>query len=353
MIERTAQVSGMAHPMSRRRFLGVSAAGAAALGLAACGGSSGTRASAPRNLPIASPDHPVRFSVRSDNEPITPGLDAERGPLRIANYADYIAPKLLAKFTRETGAKVEVSTFTDDVEVLSKVSSGALRVDLLMSTAVDLLPRWVVLRLVQPLQHSYLTNEANLWDTVRDPFYDRGSVYTVPYTVFSTGIGYRTDRVDAPLQGPSGWDALWDPQYRGATGLLDSYREAIGLGLQHIGVRDVNTTSKSEVQASIKELQRMLRATNARITVTGYQDVPEGVTKVNQIWSGDIFLATGYLKRGVDASVLGYWAPPIEQRVINNDVMTVMRNAEHPVLAHRFIDFMLDPENAQIGRAHV
>ena len=126
-----------------------------------------------------------------------------------------------------------------------------------------------------------------------------------------------------------------------------------GLGLQLIGVRDVNTTSKSEVQASIKELQRMLRATNARITVTGYQDVPEGVTKVNQIWSGDIFLATGYLKRGVDASVLGYWAPPIEQRVINNDVMTVMRNAEHPVLAHRFIDFMLDPENARINQEYI
>lgn len=339
--------------MSRRNFLALSAAGAAALGIAACGGRSRSSLPATPHLPIASPTNPVTLRISSDNEPIAGGRDLERGPLRIANYADYISPKVLAKFTKETGAKVEVSTFTDDVEVLSKVASGALKVDIVMSTAVDLLPRWVALKLVQPLQHDYLANETNLWDTVRNPFYDEGSRYTVPYTVFSTGIGYRTDLVDAPLSGPTAWDVLWDPRYKGAAGLLDSYREAIGIGLQHAGIPDVNTTSKADVDASIAELKKMIAATNPRIAVTGYQDIPEGTTKVNQIWSGDIYLATGYLKKGADPSVLGYWAPPVEQRVINNDAMTITRSAEHPVLAHRFIDFMLDPVNARINQEYI
>ena len=50
--------------------------------------------------------------------------------------------------------------------------------------------------LIQPLNKSYLTNIGNVVAALRDPYYDKGGVYTVPYTVFGTGIGYRADRVD-------------------------------------------------------------------------------------------------------------------------------------------------------------
>ncbi len=341
----------MPHPMSRRHFLALSAAGLGAAGLTACGsrGSSSTS----NTLQIASPDKPVTLKVSSSNQPIKSGTSREAGSLRIANYADYVAPELLDKFKQQTGAAVEVSTFATDVEALSKIASGAFNVDLLLSTAVDLLPKYVASDLLQPLQKSYLTNFDNLWDSVKDPFYDQGAQYTVPYTVFSTGIGFRTDLVKAPLTGDNGWDAMWDAQYTGAVGLLDSYREAIGLGLQHAGIDDINTTKAADIAAAKAELKKMLTATNPRIDVLGYQNIPEATTKVNQLWSGDMLLAVGYLPAGTGPETLGYWTPPIAKRVINNDTISIMRKAQHPALAHEFINFMLDPANAKINQAYI
>ena len=57
-------------------------------------------------------------------------------------------------------------------------------------------------QLLQPLNHSYLGNlEKNVWPELQDPFYDRGSRYTVPYVVWSDGIGWRNDKIDVGHRG--------------------------------------------------------------------------------------------------------------------------------------------------------
>ena len=52
-----------------------------------------------------------------------------------------------------------------------------------------------------------------------------------------------------------------------------------------------------------------------------------------------------YLPEGTDADVLGYWAP--ERTTVANDFFVIPARSERPVLAHAFIDFLLDPANAQ------
>ncbi len=55
--------------------------------------------------------------------------------------------------------------------------------------------------LLQPLQQSYMPNLKNVWPEYQDPWYDQGSQYSVPYTVYTSGIGYRSDRVSDPVRG--------------------------------------------------------------------------------------------------------------------------------------------------------
>ena len=60
-------------------------------------------------------------------------------------------------------------------------------------------------QLIQPLNHSYLRNfEKNIWPELQDPFYDRGSRYTVPYVVWSDGIGWRNDKINNDIAGDEG-----------------------------------------------------------------------------------------------------------------------------------------------------
>ena len=54
-----------------------------------------------------------------------------------------------------------------------------------------------------------------------------------------------------------------------------------------------------------------------------------------------------YLPEGTGVDVLGYWAP--ERTTVANDFFVVPARSERPVLAHLFIDYLLDPANAQFN----
>ena len=75
-----------------------------------------------------------------------------------------------------------------------------------------------------------------------------------------------------------------------------------------------------------------------------YTDIPSGATYISQAWSGDMAGAPQYLPKGVPASVLGYWRPN-DKAETQNDMIAVLRGAKNPVLAHAFLNFMLDNKN--------
>ncbi len=78
------------------------------------------------------------------------------------------------------------------------------------------------------------------------------------------------------------------------------------------------------------------------MTITDYQTLPEGTMYLHHSWSGDLLAgAIQYMPPGVPPDVLSYWWPGTGA-VVQNDFLCVARAAESPVLAHLFLDFMLD-----------
>ena len=91
---------------------------------------------------------------------------------------------------------------------------------------------------------------------------------------------------------------------------------------------------------------------NIHYTIDGaYQGIPEGRFGLHLAWSGDMVNAQYYFPEDGDPSVLGYLWPARSpgstvRGLVANDTMTVVRGAEHPVLAHNFLNWMLDETNA-------
>ena len=281
-------------------------------------------------------------------EPIADGLDPEAGPLRVFNYADYVNPDTVASFEEKYGVTVEITTFDVDSEAITKLANGSVEVDLHHSAAPNSLNRLIEGGILQPLNTSYIPNRENLLDSFGDPWYDPGSVYTVPYTVFSSGIGYRSDLVDPAMVEDKGWDILWDPTYKGVTSILDDYREGIAMALLRRGITDVNTTDEALIKQAGEDLLELVDLMNIKVNIQGYQDVPEGTTHLAHTWSGDLLAgAYSYLPEGTDPSVLGWWYPADGVGVVNNDTMAVTANAQNPVLAHLYINHLLDVTNAE------
>jgi spermidine/putrescine transport system substrate-binding protein len=341
---------------SRREFLkqaaalGIALPGLGAI-LAACGDDSPGSAI---SLPIGTPDSPVTQPLSDANAAIASGLDAEAGPLRVYNWAEYINPDVIPLAEEAIGASIEVTTFFNLEESIQKLASGEVQFDVWFPTG-NYISKAVAGELVQPLNHEYLPNlAANVWPALADPFYDGGSLYSVPYTVYQTGIGWRIDQVDDEdvlgLENP--WDVFWNPKYKSITGLYDDFQETLTMAMFRNGVADPTNAGQNDIDAAADSLAELVDLMNIRYTIDGaYAGIPENRFGLHHAWSGDMIGSQYYYPEDQDPSVGRYaWPAKIDGSTakgnIANDCMAVLKGAANPVLAHRFLDYLLDNDAA-------
>ena len=250
---------------------------------------------------------------------------------------------------------MQIATYNSSDEAIAKLASGAVGFDVIIGLSGSNIVNLIAQQLLQPLNHSYLENlEKNVWPELQDPFYDRGSRYTVPYTVWSDGIGWRNDKIDVGHcrdERCRGTSSGSRSPTRGKVAILDDKRDALAMPMQRDAMRtgrrpDLNTEDPEDRRAGRQDLGQLTDIANVKVTITDYQTLPEGKTWLNQAWSGDLLSAAFYyMPKGVPPSVLSYWGPDTNG-VVQNDFFCIGRTAKNPALAHRFIDFMLDEKNA-------
>jgi len=339
----------------RREFLGRSAAGVVGLSslstlLAACGGGDGEGG----DLQLASPSSPVTQPLFDDNPAIESGLDPEAGPLLLYNWEDYMNAAIIPIAQEALGVEIRETTFTNEEQALAALSSGEVQYDVWFPTS-QRIPVAVAAQFIQPLNHDYLPNlEANIWPQLADPYYDRGSRYSVPYVLYTTGIGYRIDLVDAAdVEGQSDpWDIFWNPKYTGQMGFLDSFTDTVALALLRNGVADPSLATEAELVAAGDALVEALELTEIQYSIDGsYSGIPEGRFGIHHAWSGDLVNSAYYWPDNVDLGTARYlWPAKSEGSTvkgpISSDTMAVLKGSERPVLAHMFLNFMLDEANA-------
>ena len=344
--------------LTRRGFLRQGAAAGMLLGggsslLAACSsaksGTTPTGPSAPTSggIPLPRPNAPVTWPLYQDNAAIASSLPPEtNATLRLYNWVAYINPDCLKAFGKKYNCKVEVTTFENMDVALAKLRSGQhLGFDVFFPT-VDVMGELVYGKLIQPLNHSYIPNITQAWSDFTNPFYDGKWRYTVPYTIYTTGIAWRKDHVNEnPYAMANPWAMPWQAKYKDKVAILDDAREAISLGLMKNGIFDLNTTDPNQISAAGQSLAQLARMTNVHIDNNDYTEVPSGQIWIHHAWSGDIAAALSYMPKGVNVDVVGYWFPPDGKGPVGNDTITVLKDAPNPVLAHLFLNYMLDVNN--------
>ncbi len=295
------------------------------------------------NIPLPRKNHPVTWPT-AGNPAIKSGLQPEQGAtLQVYNWVAYINQACVDSFAKKYKCKVEVTTFNTMNEALAKLRAG-LKFDVLMGATIDVLGDLIEGKLIQPLNHSYIPNIAQAWPEFQNPFYDQRWQYTVPYTIYTTGIAWRKDLVPldpATLKNP--WrEMFFQPKYRGKIAILDDYREGISLGLMINGIYNLNTTTKSQIDLSRQTLTELANLVDLLIDNNDYSEIPSGQTWIHHAWSGDMAASYEYMPKGVPVDVVGYWFPRDGKGPIGNDTNTVLRSSSNPVLAHMFLNYMLD-----------
>ena len=318
--------------LGRRAFvanllaLGATTTSVAAL-LEACGTPEPPPAPPMPAEPVAAPEAPP-------GPPPEPELGESEGELRVGNWSDYIAEDTVKNFEKETGIKTAYDTYESNEELMAKLQVGAGGYDIIVPTGY-IVTVLAAQNLLQPLSKKYLTNIGNVAPLFANPAYDPGMKFAVPYQWGTTGIAYRSDKVEIV---PDSWGIFQDAKYKRKMKMMDDMRDCLGAWLKFRG-KSLNSIDPAELEACKADalLSKALLKGYESATVKGR--LVTGDVWIAQLWNGDTFQAA------TENDKIKY-ALPKEGAAIWTDSMVIPANAPHKRAAHEFINYILRPDVA-------
>ena len=273
--------------------------------------------------------------------------------VNVYNWSDYIDPKVLEDFTKETGIKVQYDTFDANETLETKLLAGKSGYDVVVPTAY-FLERQIKAGVFQKLDKSKLKNLGNAWPDIakRLAVYDPGNQYAVNYMWGTTGIGYNVKAMHERL-GPNGtidsWDVVFKPEklakFRDCgVYMLDSADDIMPAALHFLGL-DPNSTDAKELEKAA-ELLTKIRSSVQKFHSSEYLNaLASGEICLVVGWSGDIKQSQ---KRAIEAKngvEIGYSIPKEGAQMFFDNV-SIPKDASHVAEAHALIDYLLRPEVA-------
>ena len=258
----------------------------------------------------------------------------------------YVNQKNLNAFAKKYKCKVEFTTFNTMSEALAKLRSGEFNFDVFVPT-VDVLGQLVAAKLVRPLNHSYIPNITQAWTQYQNPFYDQQWQYTVPYTIYTTGIAWRKDHVpENPYTMANPWAMLWNAKYKGKVAILDDYRESLALGMMKNGIlrpqhRRSRRAQRRHQLAAGTSTSWSTSTSTTTTTPPSRPARPGSTTPGPATWPRPRTTCP----RAPRSTSWGTGSRPVGVGPVANDTMTVLAGGKNPVLAHLFLNYMLDLHN--------
>ncbi|MFJ6217003.1 PotD/PotF family extracellular solute-binding protein [Streptomyces sp. NPDC092296] len=257
--------------------------------------------------------------------------------LHIYAWAGEIPDSVVKGFQQETGIKVTLDTFDSNETMTAKLSAGGADYDLVEPSQYAL-QQLVGQKLVQKLDHSRIKGLDNLAPKFRDPSFDPGNAYSIPWIWGTTGLAYNEDCTGRPVDS---WKALFDGEYKGKTYMLDNMLAAYIAGLQVNGYR-ATSTDPAEIQKATDSLKSQ-KAQLAGYNSTNYpQLLATGQACVAEAWSGTA------MAKVVESNKKVHYTLPTEGGSLWTDNLSVTSRAKNIDAAYEFINYTLRPEVAAL-----
>lgn len=266
-----------------------------------------------------------------------------RETLKIFNAGEYIDPDLITEFEKEYNCRIIYETFDSNESMYTKIMSGETY-DVIVPSDY-MIERLIKENQLAEIDWNKLSNKDNLNRNIMGMEFDSENKYSVPYFYGTVGILYdKTVVKEEDLK--DGWNLLKNPRYKNNIYMYDSERDAFMIALKALGY-SMNTDKLEEIDAAYNWLIEQ------RVTMN---PVDVGDDVIDNMIAGNKALAVVY--SGDAAYIMAQnknleFFNPDEGTNEWFDCMVIMKSSQKTVLAHKFIDFMLDVEHATANSSFV
>lgn len=262
---------------------------------------------------------------------------AAQAQLNIYNWGNYTSPELLTRFTAETGITVTVTDYDSNDTALARVRAGGHGFDIVVPSDTYI-QTWISEGLLQPLDPAIVTDRGNILPQFAEVDFDPGREYTVPWQWGTTGIIVNTavyggDRHDAAV--------ILDPppELEGRINVIPEMSDVMAIAIYYHGGERCTSDP-----AILRQVRDTLLAAKPRWLALDYGTVDSyaaGDLSAGIYWNGAAMrvrlqnadYAYGYPRTGYPV-----WM----------DNAAVLADAANRDNAMRFINFILQPENAAL-----
>jgi putrescine transport system substrate-binding protein len=275
---------------------------------------------------------------------------AEERLLNLYIWSDYLAEDTISNFEKQTGIRVDVSNYGSNEELEAKLSSGHSGYDIVVPSA-PFLERQIKAGLYLALGKSKLPNLKNMDPDIQSRLaqHDPQNAHAVLYTWGTGGIGYNVDKVKAAMpNAPLGsWDMIFKPEVvknfnKCGITVVDSASEMYAMVLIALG-KDANSQKPDDLAAATEALMRLRPFVRYVDTQRMISDLANGEVCLAVGYSGDILQAASRARENQTGQTVAYSIPK-EGTIMWFDSLAIPKDAPHPDNAHRFINYMLQPQ---------
>ena len=252
--------------------------------------------------------------------------------LNIYAWSEYIPQELLDAFAKEYKVKVNYDTYASNEELLAKLQAGKTTYDVIIPSdyTVGIM---AAQKMLEPVDLDHTPNFVNVDDAFKNPSFDPGNKYSVPYQWGSVGIAVNTAKVTKPI---SKYADLWDPAFKGKLVVLDDEREVIGMALLVLGY-DKNSTDPAQLEAAKQKLIALKPNIKLFDSDSPKTALLSGEAVAGLVWNGEASLA--HQENPKITYIL-----PEEGMGVWYDNLAIPKGAPHKDAATAFINFVLRPD---------
>ena len=259
------------------------------------------------------------------------------GKLVIYNWFEYLPQDLIDKFVSESGVEVTMDTFDSNEAMLASLKAGKMGtydVAVPSDYMVDIMGGEGML---DTFTQDEMPNFGNIMDQQMNLSFDPERKSSVPYQWGSTSFAVNRDDYKGDINTLA---MVFDPpkEVQGKINVLDSQGELLALGSMYLGIPQCSSDREQ-----LKALNDLLISAKPHWASFG-SDVAKDVlvsgdASVGMIWSG---FSAKAREEGANVE----YAFPKEGYVVWMDNIVLLKDAPNRANALKFMNFMLEPENA-------